>query len=30
VIVIAERLGIDISDAYAATMDRIESGLRPR
>jgi hypothetical protein len=30
VIVIAERLGIDISDAYAATMDRIESGLRPQ
>ena len=27
VIVIAERLGIDISEAYADTMDRIESGL---
>lgn len=29
VIVIAERLGIDITDAYAATMDRIEAGLSP-
>ena len=27
VIVIAERLGIDITDAYAHTMDRIEEGL---
>lgn len=29
VIVIAERLGIDITDAYADAMDRIEAGLRP-
>jgi len=29
VIVIAERLGIDITEAYAGTMDRIESGLLP-
>ena len=29
VIVIAERLGIDISAAFADTMDRIESGLAP-
>jgi NTP pyrophosphatase (non-canonical NTP hydrolase) len=29
VIVIAERLGIDISEAYAGTMDRIERGLSP-
>lgn len=29
VLVIAERLGIDITDAYAATMDRIERGLAP-
>jgi len=29
VIVIAERLGIDISDAFADTMDRIEHGLAP-
>ena len=29
VIVIAERLGIDITEAYAGTMDRIESGLQP-
>lgn len=28
VIVIAERLGIDITEAYADTMDHIESGLR--
>ena len=29
VIVIAERLGIDISEAFADTMDRIEHGLAP-
>lgn len=29
VIVIAERLGIDISTAFADTMDRIERGLAP-
>jgi len=29
VIVIAERLGIDISAAFADTMDRIEQGLAP-
>ena len=29
VIVIAERLGIDITEAYAGTMDRIEAGLLP-
>ncbi|MGY1840162.1 MULTISPECIES: hypothetical protein [unclassified Modestobacter] len=29
VIVIAERLGIDISAAFADTMDRIEHGLAP-
>ena len=29
VIVIAERLGIDITDAFAGTMDRIERGLAP-
>jgi NTP pyrophosphatase (non-canonical NTP hydrolase) len=29
VIVIAERLGIDITEAYAGTMDRIEGGLAP-
>jgi len=29
VIVIAERLGIDISDAFANTMDSIEHGLAP-
>ena len=30
VIVIAERLGIDITEAYADTMDRIEAGLSRR
>ena len=30
VIVIAERLGIDITEAYADTMDRIEAGLSQR
>ncbi|MCZ2848526.1 hypothetical protein [Modestobacter sp. VKM Ac-2978] len=30
VIVIAERLGIDISTAFADTMDTIERGLAPR
>jgi NTP pyrophosphatase (non-canonical NTP hydrolase) len=30
VIVIAERLGMDISEAYAETMDRIESSISPR
>ncbi|RFA18845.1 hypothetical protein [Subtercola boreus] len=29
VIVIAERLGIDINDAYAQTMDRIEAQIAP-
>lgn len=29
VIVIAERLGIDITEAFAGTMDRIERGLMP-
>lgn len=29
VIVIAERLGIDITEAFAGTMDRIEDGLLP-
>jgi len=29
VIVLAERLGIDITEAYTGTMDRIEQGLAP-
>jgi NTP pyrophosphatase (non-canonical NTP hydrolase) len=30
VIVIAERLGIDITDAYTQTMDRVETTISPR